>query len=233
MLRTTVVSLLVVLCGWMAAAWLTHGFEVWTQEGARRLEVALNPVPAPPVAIDGPTIRSPALPQLLRSHGGVTVVDFMYTHCQTVCLALGSGFQQMQAEMERDPLPDGNAGVRLLSISFDGARDDPATLAAYGKRFNADPVWWHFIRVPDATQQQALLRDFGITVIPNGRGDFEHNAAYLIFDQNGRMVRIFDLAERELALNYARHLAKTQGARTAAVTPGAQAASAAAAAHAS
>lgn len=210
MLRTAVFSLLVLLCGYAAAAWLTHDFQVWTQEGARRLEVALHPVAAPPVAIDGPTVRSLELPQLLRSHGGVTVVDFMYTHCQTVCLSLGSGLQQMQAEMERDTRADGNAGVRLLSISFDGARDTPATLAQYGQRFQADPAWWHFIRVPEPAQQQALLRDFGITVIPDGRGDFEHNAAYLVFDQRGRMVRIFDLAERELALNYARHLAKNQ-----------------------
>lgn len=210
MLRTIAFSLLVLLCGYAAAAWLTHDFQVWTQEGARRLEVALNPVATPPVAIDGPTIQSHTLPQLLRSHGGVTVVDFMYTHCQSVCLSLGSGFQQMQAEMKRDTLPDGNTGVRLLSISFDGARDTPETLAQYAQRFTADPAWWHFVRVPEPAQQEALLKDFGVTVIPDGRGDFEHNAAYLVFDHDGRMVRIFDLAERELALNYARHLAKNQ-----------------------
>ena len=46
-----------------------------------------------------------------------------------------------------------------------------------------------------------------ILVIPDALGDYEHNAALLIFDAQGRMVRIFDLAEQQLALNYARHLA--------------------------
>ena len=41
-----------------------------------------------------------------------------------------------------------------------------------------------------------------------GRGDFEHNAALLVFDRRSRMVRIFDLAEQQLAFNYARHLAR-------------------------
>src|SRR3990167_3793599 len=43
MLRTAVVSLLLALCGYAAADWLTHGFQVWTDEGARRLEGALRP----------------------------------------------------------------------------------------------------------------------------------------------------------------------------------------------
>ena len=44
-------------------------------------------------------------------------------------------------------------------------------------------------------------------MVPDGRGDFEHNAAFLVVDR-GRLVRVFDLAQQELALNYARHLAQ-------------------------
>jgi protein SCO1/2 len=47
-----------------------------------------------------------------------------------------------------------------------------------------------------------------VVVVPTGRGDFEHNAALLVFDARGRMVRVFDLAEQQLALDYARHLAR-------------------------
>ena len=61
--------------------------------------------------------------------------------------------------------------------------------------------------MPDRGQQQALLAQLGVVVIPDALGDYEHNAALLIFDAQGRMVRIFDLAEQQLALNYARHLA--------------------------
>jgi cytochrome oxidase Cu insertion factor (SCO1/SenC/PrrC family) len=59
-----------------------------------------------------------------------------------------------------------------------------------------------------ASRSEALLRQLGVVVIPDGFGDYEHNAALLVFDAQGRMVRVFDLAEQDLALNYARHLAR-------------------------
>jgi protein SCO1/2 len=209
MLRTAVLSLLLALCGYAAADWLTHGFQVWTDEGARRLEVALHPVDAPRVAVDGPGVAAPDLPALLAQGGGVTIADFIYTRCQSVCLSLGSSFQQLQAALQADRAAGQRANVRLLSISFDGARDHPAALRAYAQGLRADPALWRFVRVPDAAQEQALLGHLGVVVVPDGRGDYEHNAALLVFDARGRMVRVFDIAEQQLALDYARHLARS------------------------
>lgn len=207
MLRTAIVSILFALGGWGSIHWLTHGFQVWTDEGARRLEVALQPVAVPDVAIDGPGVQDDTLQALLQD-GHVTVANFIYTHCLTICLSLGTAFQQTQADLQQDTGSAGNSGVRLLSISFDGARDDPAALSGYGQRFSADPAWWQFVRLPDASQEQALLQRLGVVVVPDGRGDYEHNAALLVFNTEGKLVRIFDMEERELALNYARHLAQ-------------------------
>jgi len=209
MLRTAVLGLLLALCGYASADWLTHGFQVWTDEGARRLEVALQPVDAPRVAVDGPGVAAPDLPALLAQGGGVTIADFIYTRCQTVCLSLGSTFQQLQAALQADRAAGQGANVRLLSISFDGAHDHPAALRAYAQGLHADPALWRFVRVPDAAQEQALLRRLGVVVVPDGRGDYEHNAALLVFDAQGRMVRVFDVAEQQLALDYARHLARS------------------------
>ena len=209
MLRAAVLSLLLALCGYAAASWLTHGFQVWTDEGARRLEVALQPVDAPRVAVDGPGVAAPDLPALLAQGGGVTIADFIYTRCQSVCLSLGSSFQQLQAALQADRAAGQRANVRLLSISFDGAHDHPAALRAYAQGLQADPALWRFVRVPDAAQEQALLRRLGVVVVPDGRGDYEHNAALLVFDARGRMVRVFDVAEQQLALDYARHLARS------------------------
>ena len=202
MLRTAIASLLIVVCGWAGADWLTHGFAVWTDEGARRLEVALSPIAAPPVVVQGPGLPPTALPDVLDQ--GVTLVDFFYTRCQTVCLSLGSSMQQMQARLQNLERP----GLRLLSISFDGAYDNSARLATYAQTLGADPAHWRFVHVPDAAQQAQLLARLGVVVIPNELGDFEHNAALLVFDAQARLVRIFDLAEEDLAFNYALHLAR-------------------------
>ena len=101
LLRTALASVLLLLGGWAAASWLTYGFQAWTDEGARRLEVALRPVTAPPITVQGPGL-SGSLPALLGEDGGVTIVDFIYTHCETVCLTLGSSFQQLQAALQAD-----------------------------------------------------------------------------------------------------------------------------------
>ena len=211
LLRTALASALLLLGGLSAARWLTYDFQVWTDEGARRLEVALQPVDAPRVAVDGPGVAAPDLPALLAQGGGVTIADFIYTRCQSVCLSLGSSFQQLQAALQADAEAGHSANVRLLSISFDGAHDTPAVLQAYARTLQADPLVWNWVRVPDAAQQQALLQRLGVVVVPDGRGDYEHNAAFLVLDAQGRMVRVFDLAEQQLALDFARHLA--QGGR--------------------
>lgn len=209
MLRTAFAALLLVAASYGAAHWLTHDFQVWTAEGARRLEVALEPVAVPQVQIEGPGLPMQPLPEWLAAQGQVTVLDFIYTRCETVCLSLGSVFQQMQTSLQQD---DAKKGVRLLSISFDGEYDTPPRLAAYAKGLGADPVLWQFARVPDAAESAALLRRLQVVVVPDGRGDFEHNAALLVLDTQGRMVRVFDISEHELALNYAQHLAAKGGA---------------------
>lgn len=208
MLRTTVLACLLALAGYASAVWLTHDFQVWTAEGARRLEVAQQPVPVPLVTVEGPGIAPQSLPALVAQGGGITLVDFIYTRCQTVCLSLGSSFQQLQVALQADRAAGAASKVRLLSISLDGAHDTPAVLQAHARTLQADPALWQWVRVPSAAQQEALLQRLGVVVVPDGRGDFEHNAALLVLDAQGRLVRIFDLAEQQLALDYARHLAK-------------------------
>ncbi len=211
MLRTALAAALLVCAGYAGASWLTHDFQVWTAEGARRLEVALQPVPVPEVRMEGPGLRAQSLPHWLAAPGRVTVLDFIYTRCETLCLSLGGVFQQMQRSLQQSSVGPGD-GVRLLSISFDGAHDTPERLAAYARGLGADSALWQFARVHDARESSELLRRLQVVVVPDGRGDYEHNAALLVIDAQGRLVRIFDIGEQDLALNYARHLAAKGGA---------------------
>ena len=211
MLRTALLTCGLALAGYASAAWLTHDFQIWTAEGARRLEVAQQPISVPSVTVEGPGIVAQPLPVLLAQGGGVTLVDFIYTRCQTVCLSLGSSMQQLQAELQAEGAVPSASKVRLLSTSFDGAHDSTAVLQAYARKLQADPAVWQWVHVPDPQEQRMLLQRLGVVVVPDGRGDYEHNAAFLVFDAKGRLVRIFDLAEQQLALDYARHLAKGGG----------------------
>jgi protein SCO1/2 len=204
MLRTALASLALALLGWQSAAWLTQDFRVWTAEGARRLTVIDRPVHAPAAALAGPQMTGQNLPDWLAGPGRVTVVDFVYTRCATVCSALGSEFQQLQRSISADP------AVRLLSISFDPAHDDAAQLQQYANRWGADPRTWRVVSVPDAGELKRLLDAFQVVVIPDGLGGYEHNAALLIVDGRGRLVRIFDHTELDAALSYARSIAQRE-----------------------
>lgn len=204
--RTTVASAVLGLLAYASAHWLTHDFQVWTAEGARRIEIAWQPVPAVPIAVEGPDISDQTLAALLSSSGTPTIVDFMYTRCVSVCAALGSVFQQMQASIHQQRDAASGMPVRLMSITFDPGRDDPGTLAAYASKLSADPRVWRFVRTAEAADTRALLNRYQVTVIPDGLGGYEHNAALLVMNAQGKLVRVFDYTEADTALAYARSL---------------------------
>lgn len=201
MLRTALASAALALTGWLCAAWLTEGFEVWTAEGARRLQVARAPVAAPHAVLVGPGISNLALHDVLAGPGRATIVSFIYTRCPSVCLTLGSNLQQLQEIIGSD--------IQLLSISFDPAHDDAEQLRRHAALWRADARRWRMATVPDQAQLERLLTAWQVVVIDDGRGGYEHNAALLVIDQRGRLVRIFDDTDVAGALEFSRALART------------------------
>ena len=202
--HTAIASAIVALVSYAAAHWLTHDFQVWTAEDARRMEIAMRPVTAPPIMMDGPGIPDQTIAELFSDGGTPTIVDFIYTRCVSVCTTLGSVFQQMQENIIQERDRTGAANVRLMSISFDPDHDDAGALAAYASTLRADPRVWRFARAANAADTRALLDRFQVTVIPDGLGGYEHNAALLVIDSRGRLIRVFDYAEMETALAFAR-----------------------------
>lgn len=66
---------------------------------------------------------------------------------------------------------------------------------------------WRFATVADPRELAPLLRQFRVIVIPDGLGGYEHNAALLVVDPRGRLVRIFDYDRIDDALGFARAIA--------------------------
>jgi protein SCO1/2 len=209
MWRTAAAALVLAVLAYAAGAWLTMDFQVWTAEGARRLAVLRSPIAAPAVEMRGPDAQARPLPAMLHDPGAATIVDFIYTRCMTVCSALGGTFQQLQPALRSDR-DAGKPAVRLLSISFDPGNDTPAVLADYGRRFQADYSLWRFTAPARPSDVQALLQRYGVVVIPDGLGGYEHNAALLVLDGNGRLVHIYDYDQADDALALARYLASAK-----------------------
>jgi protein SCO1/2 len=186
--RTTVASLVVCVAGG-ALLWCgTDGFRALTSEQARRHSIATNPRDLPAVALED----QDGQPFTLGDYrGGPLVVDFVYTQCVAVCTLLSAGFQRLDRD-ERSRNGGGDERLQLVSISFD-PRDTPDRLREYASRYQADGRMWRFARVRDARELGPLLRAFGVVVIADGRGDFEHNAAVHVLDARGRLARVLDV----------------------------------------
>jgi protein SCO1/2 len=144
--------------------------------------------------------RVQPLREMLAADGRVWIVDFVYTRCQTLCLSLGTVFQQMQAQIEARGLQD---RVALLSISFDPLQDQPPALGAYAQRMRMKPGLWQLVTLQTEADRRRLLDSFGIMVVPAPLGEFEHNAALHLVTPQGELVRILGLEEGPRALDMA------------------------------
>ncbi len=178
---------LVTLLG-IGGFWLgTDGFTAFTAETARRADVLRKPRILPAVELEDQDGRRFSLSDY---QGRWLAVEFIYTRCATICRSLGMAFRQVR---ERLPAQVLGRDVALLSVSFDAARDDPASLKAYGQAFGADGTHWRVARIHSEADVAPLLAAFGVVVIADGLGGFEHNAAIHLLGRDGKLVQISDI----------------------------------------
>jgi protein SCO1/2 len=172
----------------------TDGLQALTTESARRLAVERAPR----------TLHDPLLQdqfgrgfRLSDYRGRRLLVQFIFTRCATLCLALGDDFARIAQALPPDRL---GRDVSLVSISFDPAHDGVEQLADYAARFGADGEGWRMARIADAAELPRLLDDFGVVVIPDPDFGFQHNAAQHLVDPAGRLARIFDYGDPQAGL---------------------------------
>ncbi len=184
--RLSAAATVAVLLGGFFALWAaTDGGAAWTAESARQLDIAERPRELPNAALRDVGNRSMGLASLERR---IAIVDFIYTRCPTVCVALGSAFRDLQGELVSRGWQE---RVGLLSLTFDHRHDGPAELAGYLQRFGAAPDLWNAARFENEGDLGDVLRDLGVIVIPEPNVGFVHNTAIYLVDR-GRVVGIYD-----------------------------------------
>jgi len=186
--RTVVASLAVCTAGGVAFWHATDGLRALTSEQARRLSIARSPRPVPDVLLedhDGNEFR------LADLRGAPVAVEFIYTRCQTLCALLSAGMRQFSAA-QRSSGTGVPGRVQLVSISFDAEGDSTPRLREYASHYGAARDTWRIARVRDPRDLGSLLETFGIVVIPDGAGGFQHNAAIHLLRTDGRLARVLD-----------------------------------------
>lgn len=195
-LRTLLVSLFLAAAGIAVLAGATDGFQAFTTETARRIDIREQPRTVPPITLQTATGTDTSFANL---RGRWLLVDFIYTRCTTYCTVQGGEFAKLQHDLA---VPIATGKLQLLSVSFDPAHDAPPQLADYQRRFGDRGAGWLAVRPTNTADLATLMRVFGVVAVPDGLDGFVHNAAIAVVDPDGRLVAILDWDDPQGAARY-------------------------------
>ncbi|MCP4490984.1 MAG: SCO family protein [Gammaproteobacteria bacterium] len=182
----------------------TRGFQAFTSEAARRLDVLASPVEISDLTFKNQNHENI---QFANYKGKVVLVDFIYTNCPVICNVFGHVLKSIETELKQTGLED---QVQIVNITFDPEQDTPQKLNAWLKRYNPDLNNWQGLRLEDPEKLPQLLAEFGIVVIPNEFGGYDHNAAIHILDQDGHLTGIYNhQAQSKIVEHIRNHIATT------------------------
>lgn len=190
MSKNTLATVLVILFGFVLFYTGTDGFQAFTAERARTNELLQNQPEFPPVTLQDSKGRTYSFDEFAA--GKYVFLTFMYTGCTTVCPQLEMNMKEVYELIPRKYIGE---EIVFLSISFDPERDDPKTLAKYRKAFGSDGETWRMARIQDQGELDSLLDKFGVTVIPDDNGNFQHNVAFYLIDKKGYLLKVMDFTE--------------------------------------
>ncbi|TAM59342.1 SCO family protein [bacterium] len=122
--------------------------------------------------------------RLGNTFGKTTIVSFIYTRCKDLgeCPAVTAKFHYLQEQF-------GNGPFHLVEITIDPKYDTPAIIAAYAKKFDANPVRWSILTGEPSTVK-TVGDDFNLSVVEDKPGNFLHNDVTLLVAPDGRIAQV-------------------------------------------
>lgn len=174
----------------------TDGFHAFTAETARMYELQKEKPKVPSITLQDSMGRTYDFNSFAQDK--MTFVTFMYTNCGTVCPQLE---MNMAAVYEQIPKQYFEEDISFLSISFDPERDTPPVLNKYRSYFGSDGETWRMARVTNQNELDLLLSTLGVIVIPDDYGNFQHNSAFYLIDEEGKLIEVMDFTKVDVAAN--------------------------------
>jgi len=116
--------------------------------------------------------------------GKPTLVFFGFTHCPDVCPTTLAKLAQVKKTA-------GIAGLRVIFVTVDPARDTPSVVGLYAHAFDPDFVGL----TGDEKAIEGMARDFGVAMnkveLPGGDYTMDHTAAVFLLNTRGQVAGIF------------------------------------------
>ncbi len=131
-------------------------------------------------------------------HGRPWIADFIFTSCAGSCPIMSDKMASLQKQLPPE--------VLLVSFSVDPKRDTPEALAAYARRFGAQPGRWSLLTATTDSLKTdpALIYRFvqhGFNLSAAEGGDPEepiiHSSRFVLVDRTGEIRGYYDSSEPE------------------------------------
>lgn len=124
--------------------------------------------------------------------GQVTIVDFIFTSCQTACPILTQQMKNAQARL-------GDDGIQYVSISVDPERDTPERLTEYADRFDVE---WPFLTGPREDVRKLVVEGFKTAMgeVPAEDAsllELVHGERFVLVDRNAHIRGFYDVTTPE------------------------------------
>jgi len=121
----------------------------------------------------------------------ITIVNFFFTRCSTVCPIMNREMQRVVQEYQRNPL------VKFYSISVDPAFDKQEELAKYARLYKAPKNKWHFLRGDKMQIFELSKKDFLVDVNDGDSTNINHSSMLILVDPKKRIRGYYDGTNKE------------------------------------
>ncbi|MED1202449.1 SCO family protein [Heyndrickxia acidicola] len=118
--------------------------------------------------------------------GKVTIVDFIFTSCKTICPPMTYNMSELQKKI----LDKGYKDVQLVSYSIDPSVDTPKALKTYGLKFTNNLSDWHFLTGYSQNKIENFAKDNfkEIVVKPDNDDQVIHGTSFYLVNKKGQVV---------------------------------------------
>jgi protein SCO1/2 len=121
----------------------------------------------------------------------ITIADFFFTECPTICPVMSSQLARIQDKIKADGLQD---RVRLISFSVKPQNDTPEILKAYGEKIGADFQMWNFVTGNENDIYELAEDGFMLTAFPSdsAEGGIFHTDKVTLLDRELHIRGYYD-----------------------------------------
>ena len=118
--------------------------------------------------------------------GQTVVLNFIFTHCPSVCPTQTRALTRVQAQLPTQV----RERVQFVSVSIDPERDTPAVMADFSRKLGVDLSHWSFVTGTQAAIAE-LNQAYSAQALPEGASAFDHRSEVRLIGPSGKLLMTY------------------------------------------